>query len=133
MLKVEQPETNHNKLEETWNKRNKKSLLLCGWPSTLIDSQWFWIALIFISNKALVGREMEKIKKVVLHDNWYCREKSMLKWLHNGCLEFSEQLDIIDCIGKYFLIEKFTFLTIQTFAFMMHKFALSVPWEFFWL
>ena len=32
----------------------------------------------------------------------------MLKWLHRGCLKFAEQLDIIDCIGKYFLMEKVT-------------------------
>ena len=30
----------------------------------------------------------------------------MLKWLHHGYSEFSEQLDIIDWIGKHFLIEK---------------------------
>ena len=44
-----------------------------------------------------------KIKKVVLQEKYYCEENSMLQWLHHGCVEFSEQLDIIDCIGKYFL------------------------------
>ena len=30
----------------------------------------------------------------------------MLKYLHDRYLEFSELLDIIDWIGKHFLIEK---------------------------
>ena len=43
-----------------------------------------------------------------------------------------EQLDIIHCIGKYFLIEKMAFPLCLTFAFTMHKFpertfSLSVP------
>ena len=32
----------------------------------------------------------------------YCEENSILKRPHHECSEFSEQLDIIDCIGKYF-------------------------------
>ena len=36
----------------------------------------------------------------------------MLKLLHEGCSKFSEQLDMIDCIGKYFLMEKVAVLLI---------------------
>ena len=39
-------------------------------------------------------------------EKYYCEKNSMLKWLHHGCAVFSEQLDIIDCIGKYFYKEK---------------------------
>ena len=56
---------------------------------TLIVIQWFWIALIFIQNTAL----------------------------HDGCLEFLKQLDVIDCISKYFLIEKMAFLLITNICF----------------
>ena len=42
----------------------------------------------------------------------------MLKWLHKGYLEFSEQLDIIDWIGKkYLLIEKITFTSMSNICF----------------
>ena len=41
----------------------------------------------------------------------------MLKWLHHGCLEFSEQLDTIYWIGKHFLIEKMTFTPMPNICF----------------
>ena len=56
-----------------------------------------------------MGGEMDYNYKAVLQENLYCQENLMLKWLHHGWLEFSEPLDI-DCIGKYFLIEKMAFL-----------------------
>ena len=93
--------TSHNKLVEAGmcqkqlqTCRTRKSLLLGGPPMTLIVIQWFWIALIFILNKGL----------------------------HHERLEILEQLDIIDCISKYFLIEKMAFCRYLTFSFMMHKF-----------
>ena len=53
--------TSHIKLEESgtcWKQLQasgtKKSLLLCGLPKALIGIQWFWKALIFIKNKALL-------------------------------------------------------------------------------
>ena len=56
---------------------------------TLIVIQWFWIALIFIQNTALL----------------------------DGCLEFLKQPDVIDRISKYFLIEKMAFLLIPNICF----------------
>ena len=41
----------------------------------------------------------------------------MLKWLHYRHLEFSEQLDIIDWIGKHYLIEKITFTSMPNSCF----------------
>ena len=56
---------------------------------TSIVIQWFWIALIFIQNTALL----------------------------DGCLEFLKQPDVIDRISKYFLIEKMAFLLIPNICF----------------
>ena len=58
-----------------------------------------------------------------------------MKAFHDWCLEVSEERDIVDCIGKYFLIEKVTFCQYLTFDFIMHNFpgtifSLSVPTEF---
>ena len=41
----------------------------------------------------------------------------MLKYLHDRYLEFSELLDIIDWIGKHFLIEKKTFRSMSNIYF----------------
>ena len=78
----------HNKLEEagTCQKqletgKTKKSLLHGGQPIRLIVIQWFWIALIFNSNKVL----------------------------HHRLFKSLEKLDIVDCIGKYFLLGKMAF------------------------
>ena len=46
----------------------------------------------------------------------------MLKWLHQGCSEFSGQLDVIDFKCKYILMQKMAFLSIPNFAAMMHEF-----------
>ena len=48
----------------------------------------------------------------------------MLKRLHHGCPQFSEQLDIIDCICNYVLMEKTVFFQCLKFTFMMYKFFL---------
>ena len=49
--------------------------------------------------------------------NYIVRKNSMLKWRNHVCSEFSEQLDIIDCIDKYFLKEKMAFLWMPNFCF----------------
>ena len=59
----------------------------------------------------------------------------MLKRLHHGCSQFSEQLDIIDCICNYVLMEKTGFFQCLKFTFMMYKFSgkifsLTVPREY---
>ena len=59
----------------------------------------------------------------------------MLKRLHHGCSQFSEQLDIIDCICNYVLMEKTVFFQCLKFTFMMYKFSgkifsLTVPREY---
>ena len=65
----------------------------------------------------MVGTEMEynqkssASRKVIL---LCCYENSMLKWLQHG---FSEQLDLIDCVGKYFLMVKMAFLLIPNICF----------------
>ena len=41
----------------------------------------------------------------------------MLKWVHHRYLEFSEQLDIIDWIGKHYSIEKITFTSMPNICF----------------
>ena len=68
--------------ETTPNKWNKEKSP-CWWVTNDIDSHSVVLdsVLIFIKNKVL----------------------------HRNCLEFLQQLDIIDCIGKYFLIEKLAF------------------------
>ena len=38
-----------------------------------------------------------------------CQEKAMLKRLHRGWSGFPEQLDIIDCVRNYFLMQKMIF------------------------
>ena len=43
---------------------------------------------------------------------------------------FLEQLDIIDCISKYLLIEKMAFRRYLTFVFMMHNFPLYFLCQF---
>ena len=62
----------------------------------------------------------------------------MLKYLHDRYLEFSELLDIIDWIGKHFLIEKKTFRSMSNIYFHDAQifgtaFSLSVPTEILWL
>ena len=41
----------------------------------------------------------------------------MLKWLHDKCFQFSEQENIIDCIGKYISVEKMAFLSMPNICF----------------
>lgn len=50
----------------------------------------------------IVGREMDYAKKAVLQEQLYCQENAMLKWLQHGCLEFLDQVDILDPVSKYF-------------------------------
>ena len=56
-----------------------------------------------------MAEKWDIIKKTVFPEKLCCQEDSVLKPFHYGCLEFSEQLDIIDSIGKYFLMEKMAF------------------------
>ena len=56
-----------------------------------------------------MAEKWDIIKKTVFPEKLCCQENSVLKRFHHGCLEFSEQLDIIDSIGKYFLMEKMAF------------------------
>ena len=61
-------------------------------------------------------------KKAVLQENLYCEENLPLQWLHYGCLECLEELDI-DCIGKYIFIEKMAFLSMSNICFHDHAFT----------
>ena len=53
----------------------------------------------------------------MLQETLYFQENVKLKWLHRGSSEFSEQLDIIDCFGKYFLMQKMAFLLMPNICF----------------
>ena len=57
------------------------------------------------------------IKKPVLQGKLYRQENLMLKWLRHWCSEFSEQLGIINCTGKYFSMEKMAFLPMPNLNF----------------
>ena len=56
-----------------------------------------------------MAEKWDIIKKTVFPEKLCCLENSVLKRFHHRCLEFLEQLDIIDSIGKYFLMEKMAF------------------------
>ena len=49
----------------------------------------------------------------------------MLKWIRGRCSKFSEQLDIIDYIGKYFLMEKEAVLLMPKIYF----YAAQISWS----
>ena len=79
----------------------------------------------------MVGREMEYNQKAILQEKWYRQEKSMLRWLHHRYSEFSEQLGIIDGIGKYLLMERMAFLSILNICFHEAQYFLRHLPEFF--
>ena len=91
-----------------------------------VDRNWFWIALL------LGQRNGMQLKKRCFKKNNIVK-KINAKMTRHGCSEFSEQLVIIDCLGKSFYNGNDS-LSVNAFAFMMHRFPgisfLSVPREF---
>lgn len=57
----------------------------------------------------------------------------MLKRLHRGWSEFPEQLDIIDCVRNYFLMQKMIFSSMPNTYFRVAQISwndnLSVNWQ----